>query len=211
LWGLGLFIHSFAANIVTKPSHYWRFGCAILQTRNEFNAHLRGSTMDDMNNVAPVNHGVLSTTGNVALGAAGGALKTGFTSAALWTIGATVIGGGVAALIALSPLAIGLGIVGGGILGLFTSGFAGVIGSAIGGVKGASRSVQRVNAEQGAANVLQAQVAAYQAQAMAQAPANDNKYNFPAQGSAMNPAMASIQADSAQGFGPIAGQGLQRA
>ena len=181
--------------------------------------------MDDTNNVAPVNHGVLSTTGTVAIGTAGGAIKS-TLKVALWCIGigvvvgvlaatgvlpiASMASGGVASAFWGTMLKVVAGTVVGGGLGAVVAAGLAPFAATFGAGKGALNASHRVSQEKGAANVLQAQVSAYQAQAQAAA-ANDNKYNFPAQGSPMNPAMASIQADSAQGFGPVAGQGLQRA
>jgi hypothetical protein len=102
---------------------------------------------------------------------------------------------------------------GGALVGLLTSPFAGVIGGAVGGLLGAGKSVNRVSAEKGAANALQAQVSAYKAQAQAEAIAasNDNqKYDsFPAQGSPMNQAGTTV--NSMQADGRVSGMQLQRA
>jgi hypothetical protein len=102
------------------------------------------------------------------------------------------------------------GVAGGGLVGGAVAFLAAPIAAIVGGGHGAVQATKRVAMENGAAKELAAQVEIYKAQA--QSASNDNnKYNFPAQGSAMNPAMASIQADSAQAFGPVAGQSLQRA
>lgn len=176
--------------------------------------------MEDMN-VAPVNHGLLSSTGNVALGAAGGAVKSGISAMMTWTglfaltgavLAGTVVALGATTLVVAAPtilLATVAGGLGAGILGLTTSSFAGVIGAALGGFSGASKAITRVGQERGAANVMQAQVATYMAQAQMQAAAAD-KYNFPPQGSAMNAAGSTIS--SVQNDGRTTGDvQLQRA
>ncbi len=185
--------------------------------------------MENNNYVAPVDHGILSSTGAVAGGAAVGFLKNGLTTLA-WCVGIGIVVGALAATGVL-PMAslfgggelaagflplIGKILVGsavGGLAGTAVGMVGGTITSAVGAVTGAGRALDQVKAEKGAANVVQAQVAAYRAQAQAQAYAaandNSNKYNFPVHGSAMNPAMASIQADSAQNDGPINGRNLQ--
>ena len=170
--------------------------------------------MDNMN-VAPIDHGVLSTTGSVAAGAVGSGIKNGAIGWGIGTIGSALIGGligafGFGAILTSWPVL--LGVVAGGLIGSTIVGpFIGAIGASVGAVTGSAHALNQVKAEKGAASVLQAQVAAYQAQTQAYAPANDNKYSLPEQGSAMNPASASIQADGAQTFGPINAQGLQRA
>ncbi len=184
----------------------------------------------DNNYVAPVDHGVLSTTGSVAIGSAAQGVKAAANTWGVTTVTTAVIGGALGALViggiaALTPIGFvgvailgGLGALGGAAAGGITGGttiapFLAAIGGAFGLAKGGVDAFDQVKAEKGAANVMQAQVAAYKAQAQAQAyaAANDNKYNFPAHGSAMNPALASIQADSAQAMGSVAAQGLQRA
>lgn len=169
-------------------------------------AHERGTTMEQQN-VTPVNHGVLSSTGTVAIGTAGGAAKGAVKAGAGWIVGLTVLGsivgagiftlatGGVGGLLP----AIMFGATGGLVTGIFSSPFAGVIGAAVGGVMGAGKSVRQVSAEKGAANTVKAQVAVYQAQAEAMAASNDNKYQFPPQGSRMNQAGSTVNAMQADG------------
>lgn len=174
--------------------------------------------MSNNDYVAPVDHGVLSATGSVALGTAGGAVKS-FGKTMLWSIGicaaagailaATFASGGTLGVIS-GPLLAGLGGgIGGAILGLIPGSFLGPITGLFGAGKGALETHQRVSQEKGLAQSMKMQVAAYQAQAMAAN--NDNKYNFPAQGSAMNPASTRIMADLAQDMGTLQGQQLQRA
>ena len=163
----------------------------------------------EQQNVAPVNHGVLSSTGTVAIGTAGGAAKGAVKAGAGWIVGLTVLGsivgagiftlatGGVGGLLP----AIMFGATGGLVTGVLSSPFAGVIGAAVGGIMGAGKSVRQVSAEKGAANTVQAQVAVYQAQAQAEAMAasNDNKYQFPPHGSRMNQAGSTVNAMQADG------------
>lgn len=171
--------------------------------------------------VAPVNHGVMSTTGSVALGTAGGALKS-VGKVAMWCIGigaavGLVWGAGLLPVVGLAgsfslPAGFWSGI-GGALLGVLGGGVAAVglapLAGALGAGKGALESHERVMAEKGAAQQMQAelQVARYQAMAAS----NDNKYNLAAQGSAMNPAASQIQLKSVQMDGPISGTQLHRA
>lgn len=162
----------------------------------------------EQQNVAPVDHGVLSATGNVALGTAGGALSS-IGKTALFTIGGfALLGflvgsgllGGALALFGTGAGAGGvtttiLSTLGFGVLGGAASVVLAPLAGLVGGGKGAVQATHRVSAEKGAANAVQAQVAAYQAQAQAeaiaaaasaQAPAA--KYDFPPQGAPMNQA-----------------------
>ena len=178
--------------------------------------------------VTPVNHGVLSATGNVAVGTVGGAAKAvGKTTAwmmglnvvagalagiALSAIGAAVITGSVAAAFTGLPLLLtgGVAVAGassGVVSGLVESAFLAPIAALIGGGKGATQTLERVSQERAAAKMVDLQI-----ETMRSKPAsNDNRYNFAAQGSPMNPAMTSIQADTAQSLGTVNGQQLQRA
>lgn len=177
--------------------------------------------MSNNDYVAPVNHGVLSATGSVALGAAGGAAKS-IGKTLLWTIGALALvgflwGSGLlamgAALLPESVVAAGGGFsaAGGlgvgtllGIIGIPVGAFFGAFTGLFGAGKGAVDAHERVSQERGAAQALEAQVAVYQAQAN-----DNNKYNFAAQGSPMNPAGTTISA--MQTDGRVNGQQLQRA
>lgn len=157
----------------------------------------------EQQNVAPVDHGLFSATGNVALGTAGGAASS-MGKTALYAIGGFfVLGllvgsgfiGGALALFgsgagsALSTIAYGLGF--GAFLGVPAALVAAPLAGLVGGGKGAINATHRVSAEKGAANAVQAQVAAYQAQAQAEAIAASApaaKYDFPPQGAPMNQA-----------------------
>ncbi len=175
--------------------------------------------------VAPVNHGVMSTTGSVALGTAGGALKS-VGKVAMWCIGIGAALGVMASLGWLGSIvgaltldgaitggiSIGkvlLGLVGGAAVGTGAAALLSVPSAVIGASKGAAQSHERVMAEKGAAHQMQAelQVARYQAMAAS----NDNKYNLPEQGAAMNMAMPKIEASSIERSGTLAEQQLQRA
>jgi hypothetical protein len=195
--------------------------------------------------IIPVRHSTLSGVGSTAAGTVGGAVKGSIKAAALWIVGFAVVGALLSVMITTGALPAILGmelakvaaveagkvtlgsIVGSaaitgicaGVVGALTSGFPAVFGGLFGGVKGGAHAAERVSKEKGAATVLDAQVAAYQAQSgigqtnvyTAPLATNDNKYNFPAQGSSMNMAGSSIQADSAQNLGLVDGQQLQRA
>ena len=163
----------------------------------------------DNRNVAPVNHGILSSTGTIAGGAVGGAI----TNGASWyagTVATLAVLGGVASAVVFPGLVVPF-LIGGIVSGIaagFTAGpFVGAIATAFGGIGGALQGNERVKAEQGAANELQAQKEIYQAQVIAQN--NAKTYNFPPQGSAMNPAGTTISAMQPQGL--VAGQQLQLA
>lgn len=185
------------------------------------------------NYAAPIRHSGLSAAGSTAAGAVGGGLKTGLKTYGTTVIATAVIGAVLGVLIATGGFglfAVGTGMlgtafwggIGGGLLGglggaLVIGPFAGMFGGLFGAAKGGSHAAHRVREETGAAQVLDAQVQAYQAQALAgqsapmniYAPSNDNKYNFPAPGTPMNPALASIQADSVQNQGRLGAQQLQ--
>ncbi len=183
-------------------------------------------------NIAPVDHGVLSATGSVGVGTAGGAAKA-FGKTMLWvvagaaTLGFLYFGGFFAAagtllggfttayptVGALWTAAVGqtgvlggvLGAIGMAIPGLAAGAFTGAFSGLYGAGKGALEASQRVSQEKGLAKSMQMQMAAYQSMAAS----NDNKYNFPPQGSAMNPASTRIMAEEAQGLGTL--QSQQRA
>lgn len=184
---------------------------------------------DDM--IMPVRHTTLSGTGATAAGAIGGGLKGGIVGYLATTGISAVLGAGIAAVMAAGGLALiptaAAGVIGWAIFGGVAGAVAGgtlvapavaVFTGLFGGVKGGAQAANRVSQEKSAAVVMDAQVAAYQSQ---QSPAaqttiytgasNDNKYSFPAQGSAMNAAGSSIQASSAENMGLVSGQQLQRA
>lgn len=172
--------------------------------------------MSNEYNVAPVDHGFFSATGSVALGTAGGALKS-IGKTALWCIGIGAAIGllasfgvfGVAAGASSFAIPAGfwsgvgstvLGALGGGVVAAGLAPLAGLFGAG----KGAIQSHERVSMETGAARSMDMQLAAYQAMA-----ANNSKYNFPPQGSAMNPAGTMVSA--MQNDGVMNSQQLQRA
>jgi hypothetical protein len=162
--------------------------------------------------VAPVDHGVLSSTGSVAVGTAGGILKS-VGKMALWTVGiCSLIGAAIGVSLATGgagflagPIAAGfggalLGVIPGALAAVFLSGPTAMVGAG----KGASNAYERVSMEKGMAHSMQMQVQA--ARAM-----NDNrKYDFPQQGSPMNQASSNVQASSIESLGQMAGQNLAR-
>ncbi len=174
--------------------------------------------------VAPVNHGVLSATGNVAVGTVGGALKS-TAKMIMWCVGGGAVLGVLAftGLLPLGAIAGALGSTGawslvgnivggtvvGGLIGATIAAVASPIAAVFGAGKGVLNSAERVSQEKGAARMMEAQMAVYQAQAAAQGN-GASKYNFPAQGSSMNPASARIQNDSVQNFGAMNAPELQR-
>lgn len=164
--------------------------------------------MNNNEQIMPVSHGAAGTTAHVAAGAAGGAVKSGASWYGIAALVTTVVGAGIGALvtsgvtltsapIALPAIVTGI-LVGGGIgavAGLFGVGpFAGGIGALLGGFGGGAKAHDKVKAENAAANVMQSQIDLAKAQIMAQSqsPANDNKYDFPPQGSAMNQAATTL-------------------
>lgn len=183
--------------------------------------------------INPIRHSALGTVGGTAAGAAGGAVKTGAKTFLYTAIGTALVFGATAAVIAftggLGAAAIGtagtlsnavanfvgFGLLGGAVgvpLGLFT----GTIGGGIGAVTGGSRAASRIRDEKGAANVLDAQLSAYQTQALAAqqattiyAPSAAN-HNY-AGASTKNQAPLSIQGGTGQDLGTINGMQLQRA
>lgn len=161
--------------------------------------------MSNNDYVAPIDHGALSATGSVAVGTAGGAVKS-IGKTALWciAIGAAVgLTGGLGLLSGLAAesgagLVIGAkaifgalaGALGGGVV---AAGLAPIVG-AVGAGKGAMDSHKRVNMERGAAREMQAQLSAYRAVAASQPAYNP----YPQQGTQYNPAgncIAGIQND----------------
>lgn len=181
---------------------------------------------NDMSNetINPIHHSTLGAATSTAAGAVGGGLKGGvktllYTVAAGALIGAIWMSGGFGLLPAAASGVLG-NIVGGsllgGLAGTFVGAFAAPLGGLVGGLRGGSHAAARVRDEKGAANVLDAQLSAYQAQAQAMqqattiyAPSAANNNSFPA--STMNQAGSRIQADTAQNLGTVNGLALQRA
>ena len=157
----------------------------------------------DNSNVMPINHNfgtaTVTTAAETGKGGVKGALRGG-----LWTAG--ILGAlGIGAMF-FGPVGIGLGII--SLLAAIPAGvYVGGIGATLGAAGGAYHGLNRVSKEQGAANVMQAQVAAYQAQAVATA--TENKYGFAAPGSQFNQAGSTVSA--MQSEGRMDGAQLQRA
>ena len=185
----------------------------------------------DNTNVAPVDHSAGSAFASTVGGGAGGALKGGIKGAlgawgtvaligagiglfagllltgiiALPAAGAITWGfAGFAKALLIGGLTIGGGTLAATTIGPWAATAGGVVGGGLGAAKGVSRASDQVTQERAAAAGLNAQVDMYKAQA-----ANDNKYNFPEQGSAMNQAGTTVNnvvlADR------VAGQQMQRA
>lgn len=173
--------------------------------------------MADNEYIAPVDHGVLSATGSVVGGTAVGAVKNGVKTYLYTALTCALIGGvfAVAApLAAGSALAsafssfVGWGLVSGLVGAVVVAPFTSVLGGLFGGAKGGIESAERVRAEKGAANMLEAQVQV----ARSQAPyiANDNRnYGLPAQGTNFNQAGSMVS--GIQPEGRMSGVELQRA
>jgi len=175
--------------------------------------------------INPIHHSTLGGATQAAAGVAGGAAK-GAAKGWLGTMGVFILGGaligflvGTAGIGTLATGAIAGPIIGGllgGVAGWVPSQLGGGLGAILGGLKGGSNAANRVREEKGAANMLDAQLSAYQAQAQAMqqattiyAPSAANNNSFPA--STMNQAGTRIQADTAQNLGTINGLALQRA
>ncbi len=171
-------------------------------------------------NATPVNHGLLSSTGTVATSSIGGGISAGaktalYTIAGFAAFGFLVSFGPVASLLSLGG--------GGGVFGTvaYTLGFGALgvgasfittpLAAAFGFGKGAVDGSRRVAQEKGAAKAVDAQMQFIQAQSQMQgmAPVNDNRYNFPAQGTRLNQAGTTVNAMQADGR--VAGQQLQLA
>ncbi len=169
--------------------------------------------------IMPVRHTTLSGVGATTASGLGGAIKGGLAGYGLTTLATAVVGAGALALLGPFGLIGGaaLGLLGGGILGAtFIAPSIGTLTSIVGAATHGSRAAHRVSQEKSAALIMDAQVAAYQGQSSPSAnttvyasPSNDNKYNFPAQGSAMNAAPSSIQASSVENQGMVNGQQRQ--
>ncbi len=161
--------------------------------------------------------GVLSPFASTLLGAVAGAAMFGlaaFTVGALFIpVGAVTLGGVAGAALTAAGFGASIGgfsgLVGGTFFAPLIAGFGGLFGL----VGGTSRGISKISQEQSAANVMAAQLSAYQAQAMNVAPPAPtvNKYDFPAQGSAFNQASSTINAGSLSNEGPLNAAGLQRA
>lgn len=187
-------------------------------------------------NINPIRHSALGTVSGTAIGAVGGGIKSGvktwvytaaITALAFGATAAVVaftggLGTGAAALTfgtisnALANF-VGFGLVGGAVGGLVVGPALGVFGGAIGTVRGGTQAASRIRDEKGAANMLDAQLQAYQAQAYAASAAPTTVYapsaanNNYATASTMNQAGTKIHADTAQDLGTINGMQLQRA
>lgn len=174
--------------------------------------------------INPIHHSTLGGAAHTATGAAGGAIKGAAKGWGATMLGFVVAGAAIGLFLgtggtAAVTWAVGgpiLGAIGGAIVGWFPSQLGGGIGALFGGLKGGVNAADRVRDERGAANMLDAQLSAYQAQAMAMqsattiyAPSAANNNSFPA--STMNQAGSRIQADTAQNLGTINGLALQRA
>jgi hypothetical protein len=175
--------------------------------------------------IMPVRHGLISGTATTAAetgkGALTGLVKGGLIGlGTMAALGALALGGATLALGGGFAWAVGLGLVGalgGGITGLSIGGpLAAGIGTLVGTVFGAKHGIDKVSNERGAATMLDAQLAAYQAQAMASqqattiyAPSAAN-HNY-AGASTKNQAPLSIQGGTGVDMGAINGMQLQRA
>lgn len=175
--------------------------------------------------IMPVRHGLISgtatTVAETGKGALTGLVKGGLIGlGTMATVGALLAGGAAFMLSAgIVPivLASAAGALGGGVTGMFVGGpLAAGIGTVVGTVFGVKRGVDKVSNERGAATVLDAQLSAYQAQAMASqqattiyAPSAAN-HNY-AGASTNNQAPLSIQGGTGMDMGTINGMQLQRA
>lgn len=177
-------------------------------------------------NIMPVRHGFISGTATTAAEAGKGAIK-GMVKGGLMglatmaVLGAAIVGGsafllggGIVGLLVAAPI----GAIAGGLSGLVVGGpLAAGIGTVLGTVFGVNRGMDRVGNERGAATMLDAQLQAYEAQAMAaqqatiiNAPSAANN-NYPT-ASTMNQAGTQIQRGTSQDMGMINGApALQRA
>lgn len=174
--------------------------------------------------IAPVDHGVLSTTGNVAAGTAGGALKA-VGKVALWSLAIGAVVGGLWGAGLLTPVfaalagsattgaialttgkvlgGIAVGLLGGGIVAAALSAPAAMVGAS----KGASHASERVALERGAAKMMEIEMAAN----IGALSTGNNGQGFAPQGSRMNMARPQIQAATAQDMGTLQTQQLVRA
>ena len=181
---------------------------------------------EDVGYVAPVDHGVLSSAGSVTTGFLGGAAKA-FGKTMLWVAGgiaaftflyaggffaaASTLLSGAGLAAAGGQISAGVGLISsllvGGLIGVPVAAFTGAFSGVVGAGKGAIDAKNRVAMEKGAARSMEMQLEAYNAMTAS----NDNKYNLPQQGSRMNPAMAQIDASTADRNGTMVGQQLARA
>ena len=171
----------------------------------------------DFETINPVKHGVFSTAGNVGGGIFGGGVMS-MSKTVLWGLGiGAAVGSALLVTLAIGTFSTGgllfagtVGAVSGGGIGTLVGALVSPLTGLFGATKGGFEARDRVRMENGAARVMEAQMQLMRAQAMNPA-VNDNKYNFAAQGSAMNPASTRIQADSALAIGTLQSQQLARA
>ncbi len=180
-------------------------------------------------NINPIHHGAFSKATGTVTGAAGGAIGTAGKAVGSTLLFSTLAGAGIAVAIGLTGgLAAGgflttmlfnavIGSLSGAVVGMVASPVVGGIGAWVGAVKGGSNAATRIRNEQGAANMVDAQLSAYQAQAYAASAAPTTVYapsaannNYPT-ASTMNQAGTKVQADSAMDLGTINGQQLAAA
>lgn len=165
--------------------------------------------------IAPINHGPVSAASTTAVetaksgfsgffkGAFAGFVGSIVAGATLFALGGAVIGLFMAPVLGAGAIltALGYGAAIGSAAGFVGSFFGGIqlgagLGTIFGGLGGASRGLDKVGQERGAANMLSAQVEAVKAQnapqtvVMAQPPMRDA--SFPAQGSPMNQAGSTV-------------------
>lgn len=136
----------------------------------------------------------LLTQGIAALG---GAIGTGLTAIG-GAGGAWGVAVGLGKLLLLGTTTLIGGMVAANTLGLGAAGAGGLFGGVVGGIRGQNRARTEVAQQHSNAQLLDAQIAAYQAQAAAAASADHvpaaagNKYGFPSAGTAMNEAAPTI-------------------
>ena len=154
--------------------------------------------------VAPIDHGVVTTT----VSAAGGAVEGGFKGSILWSavLGLTPLVGAAIAFPFVAPLA--------GAFIIAASCFASVAGAVAGGGLGAivgawgggKKAIEQVKLEKGLSNQMQAQVDIMRSQAIMQS--NSRGLNVPAQ---YNTASSTVNKNSMQFDGPVMGAELAAA
>ena len=157
--------------------------------------------------------------GCAVVGAVIGLFATGIVSLPAAAAGGTVLPEIVGKLLGVLGFAAGglaVGAVAGGGLGYLAAPFGAIIGA----FKGHEKATQQVKLERGKAHELNAQLEAYKAaytpvaqeapvtNVYAPSATNDNRYNFPTQGSAMNQASPQLMAGSMQYDGALGGRQL---
>lgn len=166
--------------------------------------------------IVPVDHSSASAVATTAASAGKHGLTGMLKGAVTGIIGSGVffglIGLAIGMAVGAPVLALAIGAGAGVIFSGPLLGFGATLGAALGLIGGTAKGMSKVSHEQGAAQMMQAQLAAEQAQAMGQTNIYAQDVSMPQQGSRMNPAASQVNLDGLQRDGVLADNlALQRA